>query len=276
MIIDGKSIAQEILDGLKPEVAKLPFKPVFCDILVGDDPVAASYVAIKGKRAEEIGMEFWLKQLTSDVTTENLISTIQDLQKESRLCGLIIQLPLPAHIHKQAVIDVIDPKLDVDCIGTENSREFYEGRARLVPPTAAAIMHLLQTLTTDLKEKKFLVIGQGQLVGMPVTHLLKAYGFRVMTADKETSDLSILSGVADVIISGTGKPGLITTDLIKDGAIIIDAGTAESDGGIAGDVDFESVKNKASFISPVPGGVGPVTVAKLLENVLSVAKEKSL
>src|SRR6185503_1944231 len=224
--------------------------------------------------AEEIGVEFWLKQYPKEVTTESLIKTIRELEAEPRLCGLIIQLPLPEHIDKKAVIDAIDPKLDVDCIGRENSREFYEGRARLVPPTAAAVVHLLQSLPTDLKEKKVLVIGQGQLVGMPVTHLLKAYGHHVITADKDTADLSVVSKDADVIISGTGKPGLITADLIKEGAIIIDAGTAESDGGIAGDVDFESVKDKASFISPVPGGVGPVTVSKLLENVVLVAKSK--
>jgi len=275
MIIDGKAIAQTILERLEIEVANLPFRPVFIDCVVGDDPVSLSYVRIKGKTAEKLGLEFKIAQYPATISTEALIDELTTLQSDARLCGLIVQLPVPDHIDKQAVIDAIKPELDVDCIGTTNMQTFYSNNAQhMTPPTAGAIIELLSSLDMPFEGKSIIVVGQGELVGRPVTQMLRAQGLEVHTADESTTNLAELLTGADIVISATGQPNLITGSMIKVGSVIIDAGTTESNGGIVGDVEFSSVEPKASHISPVPGGVGPVTVAKLLENVALIARRK--
>ena len=275
MILDGRKIAAEILAGVKLEVSKLSFQPVFCDILVGNDPASAQYVRMKAQKAESLGFKFRNANFPADISTENLISEIKKINQEPNICGLIVQLPLPASLDKQLVLDAIDAKIDVDCTGKVNTDLFYKAQAYVEFPTAAAVMELLDNARQDLSAKKFLVVGYGQLVGKPVEFLLKQRGYKVDVARSKTENILELMKEADVIISAVGKPKLITGEKIKPGSIVIDAGTSESEGGIAGDVDFESVQNIASFVSPVPGGVGPVTVAMLLKNVLKVAKNLS-
>jgi len=272
-IVDGKILAEQILLGLKTELRRLPFQPVFCDVLVGEDPVARSYVNIKGRRAEEIGLDFQLLEVPASISTDELIQRLQEVQNRPYLSGLIVQMPLPAGLDTRRILDAIIPRVDVDCLGSRNSERFYSGRPRLIPPTASAVMEILKLLKLDSTKKKILIIGKGELVGRPVAFLLKQQGLNVITADNLTQNLPSLALTADVIISGTGQPGLITGDYIKLGAVIIDCGTAESAGSIVGDVDLGSVAAKASFVSPVPGGVGPVTVACLLANVVAIAKE---
>jgi methylenetetrahydrofolate dehydrogenase (NADP+) / methenyltetrahydrofolate cyclohydrolase len=272
VIIDGKKIANKILTDLKVQVKSLPFTPVFCDVLVGDDPVSLSYVNIKGKAAESIGIRFELLKLPANVSQEELISKIHELNRFPNLCGLIVQLPLPGNIDRQMVLDAINPVLDVDCLGMKNLEKFYSGDQSLLPPTAAAIVEIIRHLQIDLKGKTVVIVGKGALVGRPVDFLLSGEDYVKIVADNTTRDLrdTVLKG--DIVISGTGKPGLVTGDMVKENSIIIDAGTAETEGGIVGDVDFESVNGKVAWLSPVPGGVGPVTVAKLLGNVVEVAK----
>ncbi len=296
-LIDGRKIAQGILDQIKSEVEKLSFQPVFCDVLVGNDPASAQYVAMKGRAAERVGIKFREANFPANISTEDLVMKIKKLGKEQNMCGLIVQLPLPASLDKQKVLNSIDSKIDVDSTGQVNTDLFYAGKAYVEFPTAAAVMEGLDFAARDAffspsrpsssasesewrdmlckefyKSKKFLVIGYGQLVGKPVEFLLKQRGARVDVARSKTENIAQLMKEADVIISATGKAKLVSGDKIKFGAIIIDAGTSESGGGIVGDVDFESVKDVASYVSPVPGGVGPVTVAKLLQNVVKVAK----
>lgn len=275
MILDGKKIAAEILEKVKSEVSKLSFQPVFCDVLVGDDPASQQYVRMKGKTAEKVGIKFRNAEYPASIGTQELIAEIKKIGQEPNICGLIVQLPLPQSIDKQAVLDAIDPKIDVDCTGQVNTDLFYEGKAYVEFPTAAAVMASLDSTGVDFLKKKFLVMGFGQLVGRPVSFLLKQRGFEVGVARSKTENAEQLLKQADVIVSAVGKPKLITGEKIKAGAIVIDAGTSESQGGIVGDVDFESIKDVASFVSPVPGGVGPVTVAKLLSNVLKVAKSRT-
>jgi methylenetetrahydrofolate dehydrogenase (NADP+)/methenyltetrahydrofolate cyclohydrolase len=272
MILDGRKIAQSILEQVKSEVAKLPFQPVFCDVLVGDDPASKQYVGMKGRTAEKVGMKFRSANYPASITTAGLIAEIKKISQEPNMCGLIVQLPLPLSIDKQAVLDAIDPKIDVDCTGRINTELFYRGKAYVEFPTAAAVMEILEETKANLKQKNCLVIGYGQLVGKPVSFLLEQRDLKVDVARSKTENILELLKQADVIVSAVGKAKLVTGDKIKPGCIIIDAGTSESDGGIVGDVDFESVKAVAGFVSPVPGGVGPVTVAKLLSNVLKVAK----
>ncbi|MBI5530328.1 MAG: bifunctional 5,10-methylenetetrahydrofolate dehydrogenase/5,10-methenyltetrahydrofolate cyclohydrolase [Candidatus Doudnabacteria bacterium] len=274
MIIDGKKIAAEILSSVKEQVKALPFVPIFCDVLVGEDPSSTQYVRMKAKTADDIGIKFLQANFPESISTEELVNEIQALNKTPGLCGLIVQLPLPKHIATQQILDAIDPSIDVDCTGTANSGLFYNNQSKLEFPTAKAVMAVLNSTGLDFSGKQFLVIGQGKLVGLPVTKLLKNRGWEVLVADSKTENLASAIKEVDVIISAAGQPGLIKGSAIKPGAIIIDAGTSEQDGGIVGDVDSQSVEPIAGMLAPVPGGVGPVTVACLLENVFQVARLK--
>jgi methylenetetrahydrofolate dehydrogenase (NADP+)/methenyltetrahydrofolate cyclohydrolase len=273
MIIDGKKIRDEILVQVREGVEALSFVPVFCDILVGDDPVSRQYVNIKAKTAESVGIKFRSAEFPRSITTDELIEQIENLNRVPHMCGIIVQLPLPAHIEKERVLDTIAPHLDVDCLGQKASQLFYDGDIRIGYPTALACMAILDRLGIDVSGKNIVVFGQGVLVGKPVAHLLRMRGFEVTTITRKTENKEELFRNADIIISGTGQGKYITGDMIKRGAIIIDAGTSESTGGIVGDVDLDSVKDVAGYVSPVPGGVGPVTVAMLLANVLISARD---
>lgn len=266
-IIDGRVIAAALFSDITSQVAKLPFKPILCDVVVGEDPVSLSYVKIKGKKAIACGMDFSLIQLPESATTEEVINAILDEQAKPNLCGLIVQLPLPPTVQAENILEAINLTVDVDNINPTQ-------KSLLVPPTAGAILHILTTLPVDLSKEQFLVLGQGELVGKPITKLLHAQGFTVAVADANTEHKAELLKQATVIIAGVGKAGILTGKEISEGVIVIDAGTSESGGSIAGDVNFATVAPKARFITPSPGGVGPVTVAKLLENVLTVAQNK--
>lgn len=271
-LIDGKKLRDDILALVKKEVGKLSFQPVFCDVMVGEDPVSMQYVNMKAKTAESVGIFFHKAFFKASITTEELIKEIKILNTFPNMCGIIVQLPLPHTIDIRAVLDAIDPFLDVDCLGTVASEKFYLGQNPVGYPTALACMTILDSLNINLQGKNVAVLGQGMLVGKPVTALLGFRGILPQIINSKTENQEEILRNADVIISGIGKGKYITGDLIKEGAVIIDAGTSESDGGIVGDVDLESVSAKAGFVSPVPGGVGPVTVAMLLNNVLVVAR----
>lgn len=275
MIIDGKKIAEEILLKVKSETASLPKRPVFCDVLVGEDAVSKSYVNIKGKKAAEVGMDFLPVFLPAEIGQKALEEKIAALNSTPNLCGLIIQVPLPDALQEKPVLNAVLPEYDVDCMGEQNQGLFYSGKPRFLLPTAAAIMEIFKILKID-KHKKVVVIGQGELVGRPVAFLLRKQGYMVTTADKKVLDLKALCLSADVIVSAAGSPGLVKGAMVKPGAVVVDAGTSESGGGIVGDVETESVAQVAGFLTPVPGGVGPVTVAMLLSNVLLSAKQKNL
>lgn len=272
MLIDGRKIAKELLQKVAEEVKALPFRPVFCDVLVGDDKVSAQYVGMKAKTAESLGISFQNSTHAKNISTADLVAEIKKLNQQKNLTGLIVQLPLPALIDKAAVLNSIRPEIDVDCTGEVNSRLFYENQGQLQFPTAAAVMALLDFTGVNFKDKSVLVIGRGELVGRPVAHLLRSRGLEVSVAGRDTPNFQALLKSADVIVSAAGRAKLITADLIKPGCVIIDAGTSESGGGVVGDVDFESVFKVAGFLSPVPGGVGPVTVAMLMRNVVLAAK----
>ncbi|OIO29893.1 bifunctional methylenetetrahydrofolate dehydrogenase/methenyltetrahydrofolate cyclohydrolase [Candidatus Nomurabacteria bacterium CG10_big_fil_rev_8_21_14_0_10_03_31_7] len=275
-IIDGKKIRDEILTKIKKEVAFLSFRPIFCDVLVGNDKVSIQYVKMKAYYAETVGIHFHNANFPFSITTEDLIKEIEILNKIPYMCGIIIQLPLPETIDRRTILDAIDPHLDVDCLGAVASEKFYKGEISPCFPTALACMTLLDSLNFDIKSSKIVVLGQGDLVGKPVTALLKFRDLNPYVITSKTENKEKIIKEADIIISGIGKGSYITGNMIKKGAILIDAGTSESGAGIVGDVDFESVKNVGGFISPVPGGVGPVTVAMLLNNVLNVAKQKNV
>lgn len=274
-IIDGKKISREILEEVKKEINSLPLQPIFCDVLVGDNPISVQYVNIKKHKAEEMGIKFHEAFFPIDITTEDLVNKIKILNKIPNMCGIIVQLPLPENLDQKEILDAVDPRLDVDCLGTIASDKFYQGDFYLGFPSALACVSLLDSIGLDLKNKKIVVMGQGKLVGKPVGALLNFRNLNVEILQSKTERKEEILKGADIIISGMGQGKYIKGDMIKSGAVIIDAGSSELDSGIVGDVDLESVKEVASFVSPVPGGVGPMTVAMLFSNVLKVAKLKT-
>ncbi len=274
-IIDGRKLSGEILDKVKAEIKLLSFQPIFCDVLVGNDPSSAQYVRMKAKKAESIGIKFHNANFPESITTDELIKEINALNNIKNMCGIIVQLPLPAHLDREAILNSINPHLDVDCLGVKASENFYshyDSKKDLAYPTALACMALLDSLNLDLKDKKIIVLGQGILVGKPVTALFHYRNLSPVVIRSKTENKEAFIKEADIIISGMGKGKYINGNMIKRGVVLVDAGTSESDGGIVGDVDLESVKDVAGYVSPVPGGVGPVTVSVLLSNVLKVAK----
>jgi 5,10-methylene-tetrahydrofolate dehydrogenase/methenyl tetrahydrofolate cyclohydrolase len=275
-IIDGRKIKENILENIKKEVLNLSFTPVLCDVLVGDDKVSKSYVSIKEKNALASGFDFRKVELPFSINTEDLIKEIKILNNVPNMCGIIIQLPLPEHIDEKLVLDSVSKDLDVDCLGQEASDDFYNNRENIFSyPTAMACVLILDSLNLDLLNKKIVVIGQGKLVGRPVTHILNSRGLKVDIVNSNTSSKDLIIKEADIIISAVGKDKFIKKYMLKPGVVIIDAGTSEENGTIYGDVDLEEVSGIPSFITPCPGGVGPVTVAMLLANVLKVAKIKN-
>ena len=280
MIIDGRKIRDDILAQVKAGVATLTFQPVFCDVLVGNDIVSVQYVRMKVKATEEIGILFHTAEFPETISENELVNEIKKLNEIQNMCGIILQLPLPKHLNTQKVRNAIRPELDLDCLGQEASNNFYNNNS-IGYPAAQACMAILDSLDIDLLDKKILVMGQGELIGRPVTHLLKLRGLAIDTLNSATENNEEKIKNSDVIISGIGHGKYITGGMIKHGAIVIDAGTSESNGGpstigikVVGDVDLESVENVASFVSPVPGGVGPVTIAMLLKNLLIVAENQ--
>lgn len=274
-ILDGKKKSKAILADLARRVAQLDFVPVFVDVLVGDDPVSLQYIQMKEKRARDVGMDVHRITIPGSTTTEQLISSMQEALTDPRVCGAIVQLPLPEHIETQRVLDAIPPELDVDVLGSDAAKRFYSNTSLLSFPAAKAAYILLQGVPHEPRSTRVLVMGQGMLVGRPITHMLEKDGYIVTVATKDSPATRDMLQTADVIISATGVPHLIRAEDIKDGVVIIDAGTSESDGGVIGDVDVDAVKSKVSYIAPVPGGVGPMTVALLLENVVQTAEERS-
>jgi methylenetetrahydrofolate dehydrogenase (NADP+)/methenyltetrahydrofolate cyclohydrolase len=273
-LVDGKKIADKILGELTQSLGALSFQPVLVDVLIGNDMVSDLYVKIKQKRAEEAGIRFELRKYSDTEPSENIYADIRACCARPEVCGVIIQLPVPRNFDKIKLLQCIDSRVDVDCLTAENLEKFYQNEPVLPPPTVAAIEQIFTDCQIDLAHKKILVIGQGELVGRPLTYVLKKKNYEVFTADRSTKNLSDLCFHSDVIVSAAGHPKLINGKMIKKGVIILDAGTADSSGGIVGDVDNDSVKDAVSLLAPVPGGVGPVTVAMLLKNVVAVAQSK--
>ena len=274
-IIDGRKVRDGILESLKSRVASLPFQPLFCDVLVGDNDVAAQYVRMKERTAEALGLKVVHGMFPGDITTEGLIKELKRLGALRNMAGLIVQLPLPAHIDSRKVLDAIPSAVDVDATGQVSSDLFYANKPNFLFPTAAASVTLVDSVVPDLTGKKIVVVGRGMLVGRPVAHLLKSRGLDVETIDRDTPNPEEIMKTADVIISGVGKAKLVNGSNIKPGVVIVDAGTSEANGVIVGDVDRETVEPIAGALSPVPGGVGPVTVSMLMQNVVVSAERQS-
>ncbi|MBU2542666.1 bifunctional 5,10-methylenetetrahydrofolate dehydrogenase/5,10-methenyltetrahydrofolate cyclohydrolase [Patescibacteria group bacterium] len=276
-IIDGKQIAENILNRLKSEVVLLQAKnvsPKLIVIMVGDHKPSKTYVRKKQEAAEHIGIDFALRQYPADISKNDLISEIKKIQKQESPHGLIIQLPLPEPLYTPEVLNAVDPSIDVDCLTNENIGRLVMRTGFLLPPTPYAVKTIIKELGVKVIGQNICIIGAGALVGKPLSIMLSNKGGTVTLCNENTKNIKYKSLSADIVITAVGKKDLLRGNMIKKGAIVIDTGICFEDGKMFGDVNFAEVSKKASHITPVPGGVGPITVALLLKNVITCAKRK--
>lgn len=270
-IIDGKKLADEIKANLKQEISKLNEKPGLAAILVGNDPASELYVSSKHKACEEVGIYSEVHKIPASTNEKELIDLIKKLNSDKKIHGILLQLPLPKQFDEQKIIDTICPKKDVDGLTTWNMGRLFIGLDAFIPATPKGVIKLIESTGINFEGKTAVVIGRSNLVGKPVSFLLQQKNCTVTMCHSKTANLSEETKRADILVVAVGKPNLITADMVKKGAVIIDVGINRIEKKIMGDVDFENVKEIAAHITPVPGGVGPVTVACLLENVLIAA-----
>lgn len=267
MILDGKALSIKIQETIKENVLTLKKKPHLVVILTTENKASLTYVNAKKKAALNVGFESTIIHDTT-FTESSLLSHIQSLNNDDNVHGILVQLPLPSFMDEKKIMTAIDPKKDVDGFHPLNVAALFQDREGLVPATPKGIMRLLKETKINLEGKKAVIVGRSQIVGKPLIHLLLKENATVCIAHSKTADLRSLTQSADVLIAAVGKVGLIQKDDVKEGAIIIDVGINRTDQGLLGDVKFDEIKDKASYITPVPGGVGPMTIASLLENTL--------
>lgn len=268
-LIDGKLISKKILDDVKTSVDKLDTKPTLAVVQVGDNPASTTYVGIKIKRCKETGIRSLMYKFEDDFTEKELCELVTKLNINHDVNGILVQLPLPKHINEQAVLDLIDPLKDVDGFHPLNMGYLMNGENRLVACTPLGIMKLLEQININLEGKDAVVVGRSNIVGKPVSLLLQQKNATVTMCHSRTKNLGQYTKRADVLVVAVGKPNIITADMIKKGAVVIDVGTNKIKDKQVGDVDFEKAKDIAGYITPVPGGVGPMTVACLMYNTLT-------
>ena len=280
-IIDGKALSQVVKDEVRAEVveleAKYGRKPCLVVIIVGENPASQVYVRNKVKAAAYTGMDSRLVELPADISEEALLGQIRDLNEDPSVDGILVQLPLPKHIDEEKVIDTIAREKDVDGFHPGNVAGLWIGKDCIVPCTPAGIMRLIDSVGTELKGKQAVVVGRSNIVGKPVAKLLLDRHATVTIAHSRTADLGAVCRAADVLVVAVGRAGLVTGDMVKPGAVVIDVGmNRNAEGKLCGDVDFDSVLPVASWITPVPGGVGPMTIAMLMKNTIAcfLAREK--
>lgn len=280
-ILDGKAIAQKVRDEVREGVARFTAahgRPPGLDVvLVGDDPASVAYTRSKEKQSSDVGMRSRLHRLAAETTEAELLARIAELNADDSVDGILVQLPLPAHIREHRVLDAIDPAKDADGLHPLNMGLLAMGRpGSLVPATPSGCMRLLAEAGVEIAGARALVVGRSNLVGRPMASLLLAQHATVAIAHSRTRDLPALCREADILVVAAGKARLIAGDWIKEGATVIDVGMNRDEAGkLVGDVDFDAAKERAAWITPVPGGVGPMTIAALLATTLRAAEARA-
>ncbi|OEF98446.1 bifunctional methylenetetrahydrofolate dehydrogenase/methenyltetrahydrofolate cyclohydrolase FolD [Desulfuribacillus alkaliarsenatis] len=275
-IIDGKQVSLEIRDSLTEEVKKLQkqdIQPGLAVVIVGSDPASQTYVRAKAKACNNIGIYSEVYELPEEITEQQLLEKIDELNSDMRIHGILVQLPLPKDINEQAVIERISADKDVDGFHILNAGKLLVGQDSYLPCTPAGCIELIKRTGETLEGKHVVVIGRSNIVGKPVALLSLYENATVTICHSRTQNLAEIVKQGDIVIAAVGRPKMITADMVKDGAIVIDVGINRVDGKLVGDVDFEQVKDKASFITPVPGGVGPMTITMLLQNTIVACKK---
>lgn len=275
-ILDGKQIAKDYRQGLQDQVEALKekgFTPKLSVILVGNDGASQSYVRSKKKAAEKIGMISEIVHLEETATEEEVLNELNRLNNDDSVSGILVQVPLPKQVSEQKILEAINPEKDVDGFHPINIGKLYIDEQTFVPCTPLGITEILKHADIDLEGKNAVVIGRSHIVGQPVSKLLLQKNASVTILHSRSKDMASYLKDADVIVSAVGKPGLVTKDVVKEGAVIIDVGnTPDENGKLKGDVDYDAVKEIAGAITPVPGGVGPLTITMVLNNTLLAEK----
>lgn len=275
-LIDGKAVSLQVKQQVKQECDKLKSKgvtPGLAVIIVGDDPASQVYVRNKERACEECGFYSVKYALDADTTQDELNALIDKLNKDEKINGILCQLPLPKHLDDKEVINRIDPIKDVDAFHPVNVGAIMIGDYNFLPCTPAGVMELIHSTGVDVTGKKAVVIGRSNIVGKPMAMLLLHENATVEITHSKTVDLASVTKEADILVAAIGRAKFVTADMVKNGAIVIDVGmNRDENGKLCGDVDFENVKDKCSFITPVPGGVGPMTISMLMRNTLTAAK----
>ena len=278
IIIDGKKIAAEtraeIAERAKAFAEAHGYAPGLAVIIVGEDPASQVYVRNKKKACEDVGFYSQVYEMAAETTMEQLLAKIEELKNDPKIHGILVQLPLPKHLDEKAVIAAIPPEKDVDAFHLLNTGKIMLGEYSFLPCTPAGVMKMLEHEQISVSGKECVVVGRSNIVGKPMAMLLLHANGTVTICHSRTKDLAEVTRRADILVVAIGKADFITGDMVKDGAVVIDVGmNRREDGKLTGDVDFASVEPKASAITPVPGGVGPMTITMLLENTLTAAVE---
>ncbi|QYZ79679.1 bifunctional methylenetetrahydrofolate dehydrogenase/methenyltetrahydrofolate cyclohydrolase FolD [Methanofollis formosanus] len=276
MILNGKTLSEKRLNLLKEEIEESGIHPSLATVLVGEDPASQMYVRMKHKACEKVGITSVRAELPAEATTAEVLATVQKLNDDPDVSGILVQLPLPPQVDTQAVIDAVSPEKDVDGFHPVSIGRLYSGHPELVPCTPQGIMTMLAEYGIEIAGKNAVVVGRSVDVGRPMAALLLNADATVTICHSRTRDLTRIMQQADILVSGIGKARFVTGEMVKEGAVVIDVGINHDENGkLCGDVDFDSVVGKASAITPVPGGVGPMTIATLMENTLKAARARS-
>ena len=272
-VIDGKAVSAGIRAQLATEVAAMKALPGLAVVLVGEDPASKTYVKNKGKACTEVGINAREYKFDKDTPQADLITLVESLNKDDQIDGILVQLPLPRHIDTKAVIEAIDPLKDVDAFHPSNAGRIMLGDYTFAPCTPAGVMELLDSAGVEIAGKECVIVGRSNIVGKPQAMLLMHRHGTVTVCHSKTDDLGAVTRRADILVVAIGRAKFITGDMVKDGAVVIDVGmNRDENGKLCGDVDYEAVLPKASAITPVPGGVGPMTITMLLKNTVAAAK----
>jgi methylenetetrahydrofolate dehydrogenase (NADP+)/methenyltetrahydrofolate cyclohydrolase len=275
-IIDGKAVAARIQEQVAEDVAQLVAErgspPGLATVLVGEDPPSQIYVAGKHRACAEVGIASIGRELPENVGQEELLAVVSELNADPAVSGIIVQLPLPGHLDGASATSAVDPAKDVDGLTPTNAGLLVQGRDGLVSATPSGVIELLRRYNTPLEGAHAVVVGRSDLVGKPVASLLLAENATVTVCHSRTRDLDQVCLTADVLIAAVGRPRLVTGDMVREGATVIDVGMNRTGDGLVGDVDFEAAAERARAITPVPGGVGPMTIAMLLRNTVKAAR----
>jgi methylenetetrahydrofolate dehydrogenase (NADP+)/methenyltetrahydrofolate cyclohydrolase len=279
-VIDGRAVAAGVRERVRHQVERLVARggtrPGLATVLVGDDPASHIYVRRKREACEEAGMASLHNELPSHTAEEELAALIERLNADRAVHGILLQLPLPEQIDAERMTALIDPAKDVDGLHPLNAGLLMKGRPGMVPCTPAGVVELLRASGTELRGAEAVIVGRSELVGRPLAALLVAADATVTTCHSRTRDLAAVCRRADVLVAAAGRPRLVGADMVREGATVIDVGTNRTDQGLVGDVDFAAVAERVRAITPVPGGVGPMTIAMLLRNTLTAATRARL
>ena len=279
-VIDGKAVAASVRKRVRGQVAELTGEigrpPGLATVLVGDDPASAIYVRRKHEAAEEAGIRNFDHQPDGSISHDELLDLVTDLNESDEVDGILVQLPLPAHIDADAIVSSIDSAKDVDGLTPTSAGRLARGEPGLVPATPQGVMELISSVGVDPEGKEAVIVGRSNLVGRPLFSLLLGANATVTVCHSRTRDLGAVCRRAEILVAAAGKPRLVTGDMIRPGATVIDVGTNRTDAGLVGDVDFEAARAVAGALTPVPGGVGPMTIAMLLVNTVKAARARAV